>query len=70
MQVAEWARILLWLWSRPVATAPIGLLAWEPSYAVSAALKRQKKKKKKKSPVTVSIISEILFKRMFMLPAG
>jgi len=43
--------VLLWLWCRPVATAPIGPLAWEPPYAAGAALekaKRQKKKKKKK----------------------
>ena len=42
---------LLWLWLRPAATAPIRPLAWEPPYAVGAALekvKRQKKKKKKK----------------------
>ena len=40
---------LLWLWCRPVATAPIQPLAWEPPYAAGAALemaKRQKKKKK------------------------
>ena len=24
---------LLWLWCRPAAAAPIGLLAWEPPYA-------------------------------------
>jgi len=39
--------VLLWLWCGPVATAPIQPLAWEPPYAMSAALKRQKKKKKK-----------------------
>ena len=39
---------LLWLWHRPAAAAPIGPLAWEPPYAVGAALKRQKTKKKKK----------------------
>ena len=41
---------LLWLWYRPVATALIQPLAWEPPYAVGAAqemAKRQKKKKKK-----------------------
>ena len=38
---------LLWLWCRPVATALIRLLAWEPPYAVGTALKRQKKKKLK-----------------------
>ena len=53
---------MLWLWRRPVATAPIRPLAWEPPYAAGAAQeiatatttkdkktkdKRQKKKKKK-----------------------
>ena len=37
---------LLWLWRRPVDTAPIRPLAWEPPYAVNATLKRKKKKKK------------------------
>ena len=27
---------LLWLWCRPVATAQIGPLAWEPPYATGA----------------------------------
>ena len=40
---------LLWLWRRLVATAPIRPLAWEPPYAVGAALKRQKVQKKKVS---------------------
>ena len=39
---------LLWLLCRPVATAPIRPLAWEPPYAAGAALKSQKKKKRKK----------------------
>ena len=39
---------LLWLWQRPVATAPIRPLAWEPPHATDAALKRQKEKKRKK----------------------
>ena len=34
----------LWLCHRPVATAPIRPLAWEPTYAAGAALKRQKDK--------------------------
>ena len=38
---------LLWLWHRPVATAPIRPLAWEPPYAVGAAQRNSKKKKKK-----------------------
>ena len=28
---------MLWLWRRPVATAPIQPLAWEPPYAAGAA---------------------------------
>ena len=30
--------VLLWLWYRPAATAPIQPLAWELPYAVGAAL--------------------------------
>ena len=42
---------LLWLWCRPVATTPIGPLAWESPYAAGVAqdqeiAKRPKKKKK------------------------
>ena len=29
--------VLLWLWHRPVAAAPIQPLAWEPPYAAGAA---------------------------------
>ena len=70
---------LLWLWRRPVATAPIRPLAWEPPYAAGAAQeiattttkKRQKTKKKKKkkrvqrsmSKSTLSVLSS----RTFML---
>ena len=38
--------VLLWLWCRPAAIAPIRPLAWEPPYAMGAAqemIKRQKK---------------------------
>ena len=35
--------MLLWLWHRPVATAPIGPLAWELSCAMGVALKKDKK---------------------------
>ena len=40
---------LLWLWRRPVATAPIRPLAWEPLYAEEAALEKAQRQKKKKS---------------------
>ena len=39
---------LLWLWRRPVATAPIRPLTWEPPYAVGAALEIAKSQKTKK----------------------
>ena len=39
--------LLLWLWRRSAAVAPIRPLAWEPPCAAGAALKRPKKKKKK-----------------------
>ena len=48
--LAQWVKdpALLWLWRRLAATAPIQPLAWEPPYAVGAALKRQKDKKTNK----------------------
>ena len=42
---------LMWLWHRPVATALILPLAWEPPYAVGTALKRQKTKTNKKQRI-------------------
>ena len=36
-------------WHRPAATAPIWPLAWEPPYAMGAALKRQKQNKTKQN---------------------
>ena len=37
--------LLLWLWCRPAAIAPIRPLAWEPLYAMGTALRSKKKKK-------------------------
>ena len=39
---------LLWLWRRPVATALIRPLAWEPPYVARAAQEMAKRQKKKK----------------------
>ena len=36
--------MLLWLWYRPAAAAPIGPLAWEASYAAGSGLKEKAKK--------------------------
>ena len=46
--------MLLWLWCRPVAIAPIGPLAWEPPYVTEAALEMAERPKKKKSEVLLS----------------
>ena len=47
--------VLLWLWCRLTATAPIRPLAWEPPYAEGVALEETKgqKKKKKKNPLLI-----------------
>ena len=42
--LAPWVKDLLWLWRRPVTTALMQPLAWEPPYATDAALESQKKK--------------------------
>ena len=55
--------MLLWLWCRPAATAPIGPLAWEPPYAEGAAqeiAKRPKKKKKIYQVFGISLFSSRL----------
>ena len=41
--------VLLWLWCRPAAAAPIQPVACEPPYAVGMALKRKKKKQNQKA---------------------
>ena len=46
--------VLLWLWRRPAATAPIGPLPWEPPHALEKT-ERQKKKKKKKKIIIISL---------------
>ena len=43
------ARVLLWLWCRPAATALIEPLAWEPPHAVSAALEKTERQKNPKN---------------------
>ena len=47
--------VLLWLWCRPVVTALIQPLAWEPPYAMGAALKRPKQKQKQKPENSFSL---------------
>ena len=40
--------MLLWLWCRKAATAPIRPQAWESPYAMGAALKKAKRQKRKR----------------------
>ena len=44
--------VLLRLWCRLAATAPIGLLAWDPSYAAGTALKTKNKTLKISNGIT------------------
>ena len=57
-----WVADAAWLWRRPAAVAPVGPLAWEPPYAVGAAIKRQKKKQNKQKKYVadfrVSIVAQ------------
>ena len=41
--------MLLWLWCRPAAVAPIGPLNWEHPCTMGAALKREKKNEQEAS---------------------
>ena len=47
---------LLWLWHRPVASAPIRPLAWEPPYAAGVAQENAKRQGKKKKKVKVPFV--------------
>ena len=55
--LAQWIKdpTLLWLWHRPVATAPIWTPAWELPYAKGVGLKSKKRKeeRQKQEPNTV-----------------
>ena len=43
--LAQWVKVpmLLWPWHRPVATAPIRPLAWDPPHATGVALEKAKR---------------------------
>ena len=47
--------VLLWLWRRPVTTAPIRPLALEPPYATELALEKAERQEKKMRKNTVDI---------------
>ena len=47
----------LWLWCRPVATAPLGPLAWDPPYAAGVALEKAKGPKNKQTKIIVFVLT-------------
>ena len=47
--------VLLWLWCRLAATAPVGPLAWEPPYAPGEALENTTRQKKAFAAYTSSL---------------
>ena len=58
--LTQWVKelVLLWLWRRPAAVAPIGPLAWEPPYATNVALKSGKNKTKQNNTWQCKFIRE------------
>ena len=60
--------VLLWLWWRPAATAPIQPLAWEPPYTSGMALKSRKKKKKEKKKRKVYYTNQSIYPPTEILP--
>ena len=51
--------MLLWLWCRPGAAAPIQPLAWELPYAAPAALNKKKTKNQTKTKKNNALIQPI-----------
>ena len=60
--LAQWVEdlALLWLLHRLAATAPIRPLAWEPPYAVGAALEKDQKNEKRKNKENY-LVSDSIF---------
>ena len=59
--------LLLWLWRRLAATAPIGPLAWGPPCAVGVALKKHKNKQKNITKWSVFLLSPVFGHRFVIL---
>ena len=57
--------LLLWLWRLPAAVAPIRTLAWEPPYAMGAALEKRQKDKKK---IIMKNKSSFLNQKILLIP--
>ena len=67
--LAQWVKhlALLWRWCRPVATAPIRPLAWEPPCATGAALKSKRANKQKDQ---TPLLGETTLKRLCLQPCS
>ena len=65
--LTRWVKdlLLLWLWCRPTATAPIRPLACEPPYAATAALKSKKKKQLITTKLTRNVKKILKLKRWY-----
>ena len=61
------ALALLWLWHRPVATAQIRPLAWEPPYTMGVALKEKKERKRERGNCS-KYIYQIFYIYLYSLP--
>ena len=46
--------VLLWLWCKPAAVAPIRPLAWDPPYVLGIALKKKKSSKLETTQISIS----------------
>ena len=65
--------VSLWLWHRPVRTAPIRPLTWEPPYATGAALEKAKipkTNKQTKKHVNVQIALQYMRNKPTVLIGG
>ena len=62
--------VWLWLWCRPAAITPVRPLAWEPPYAVGAALKKKKKKDKKNKKLSSPQKRKEKKKKKILTPAS
>ena len=51
--------VLLWLWCRPAAAAPIRPLAWEPLYAAGEARKQKQTNKQQQKRFQVAAEAQI-----------
>ena len=67
--------VLMWMWHRLAAVAPIQPLAWEPPHAAGVALKRKKKNPQNKTKTyseipSISATTSVIFENGKMTSVG